>query len=151
MKNLPDSEFINLKNIYLVSNVPEYLYYHFRAEPSVQRFAKDISVQEIIEGLNKENLKPSTEETVEIDSIVSQYLLVIALTFQITKEAIEVFQKIDISYLDWGEEFKNIFLSTQKNLSGFASSKIISFDNKNKVSVESPSIESDETNIIPPN
>ena len=147
MKNMTDSEFINLKNIFLVSNVPEYLYYHFRAAPSVQQFAKDIAVQEIIEGLNEKAIESSAAEAVDIDSIISQYLLVTALTFKDTKEAIDAFKKLDLSYLDWGEELKNIYFSTQEDLSEVRSSKIISFDSKNKISIKPPSTKPKETNI----
>ncbi len=105
------TERIDLKPLieaYLFANTPMYLFRHFRENASLRELTQQTSV----EALTAEYIDRTRKEWKSIEDIVVAYATLIAITFLEYGQALTVFESLDLSHLDWGEEIKDIFQTT---------------------------------------
>ena len=104
-----------LIDAYLFANTPMYLYRHFRNNASLQELAERTSIQILVAEYDRRTVK----ETRSIEDIVVAYSTLIAITFLKYQRALEVFENLGLSRLDWGDEIRSIFTSTTKIVNVF--------------------------------
>ncbi len=105
------TERIDLKPLveaYLFANTPMYLFRHFRENASLRELTQQTSV----EALTAEYIDRTRKEWKSIEDIVVAYAILIAITFLEYGQVLTVFESLDLSHLDWGEEIKDIFQTT---------------------------------------
>ncbi len=123
MINLPKIFLNELKDVFLLANVPEFLYYEFRAKHFVRDFANDNSISEIVLTFNQINKKTKIKEKSKSKEIkkndlelqVLKYLLIIALSMKPDLKAITALKSLDLSNLVWGDELRKLVLASELN------------------------------------
>lgn len=97
-----------LKEIFIVSNTPLYLYKNFRKNGTVQGLSNRYSTYTLIKffetAINNQNDN--------LDRLVSIYSIIIALTFKDYSEIHHFFNKLDSYEIEWSKELKAIFMSS---------------------------------------
>ncbi len=100
---------------YLVANTPNYLYQRLRQIPSVQSLATRIECQDMIGEFQKlTSKKPSSVEDISL-----AYAILAAITFLDYRKAIELFDVLDLSKLEWGRDFRDIYVKSSRIINFF--------------------------------
>lgn len=94
-----------LKREYLFANTAGHLYQHFRENSSLRNLAKTEGPEILLEEYRKRTAKHGRG----IEDVVAAYAVLMAATFYDYKEAIETFDKLDLSRLEWGEKLADIY------------------------------------------
>ena len=111
MKLIDQIDIKQLTNSYLFANTPMYLYRHFRRNISIKELAENNPPQK----LASEYKELISKKLKSINDIVIAYSILIAVTFLEYQQALEVFDTIDVSKLDWGNDIKDIYTSRTKS------------------------------------
>ena len=97
-----------ISEICMVSNTPKFLYKRLRANPSVEQFAKDHTIESIVK--NYKSLLRKKERTYNENALA--YALLISLHFKDYAELKRVANRLPVKNLKWGKELKDILLSS---------------------------------------
>ncbi|MDD5681271.1 MAG: hypothetical protein PHI59_08550 [Candidatus Omnitrophica bacterium] len=100
-----------LKEIYIFSNTPMYLYKNFRKDLGIQLLANKYSFADLIDFFENTILK----ERLELDEIVCIYAIIIALTYIEYYKTAFFFEKLDTYNFKWAKELKYIIMSFAKS------------------------------------
>lgn len=96
-----------LINTYLFANTPMYLYRHFRRNASLKELAENNPAQRLVD----EYKRRTSKKTKSTKDIVIAYSILVTITFLEYQQALAVFDMIDLSGLDWGNDIKDIYMS----------------------------------------
>jgi len=95
-----------LKREYLFASTAAHLYEYFREYRSLRKLAQEEKPEILLEEYKRRTVKDEKS----VDDVVVAYAILITLTFYDYSEAIEVFGKLDLSKLEWGEEIRDIYI-----------------------------------------
>jgi len=102
---------LDLKQVitaYLFANTPMYLYRHLRYIDSVEELGKRTTLKALV----KEYDKRTSKEQRSTKDIAVAYALLVAITFWEYRRALAAFDDFELSRLNWGNDIKDIFIST---------------------------------------
>lgn len=114
--------FEKIKQHYYFANTPNYLFKKLREEQTVEEFAKNNNVENLVKIFN-DYLK---ENRLEVDDLIFMYVIIVALTFKSKQDVTKFFEKLDDYQIEWFKEFKNIYLNS------FIPTEYLSFDMNEK-------------------
>lgn len=95
-----------LKREYLFASTAAHLYEHFREDGSLRRLAQEEKPEILVKEYKERTVKGDRS----VEDVVVAYAVLIAVTFYDYKEAIETFNRFDLSKLEWGEKVKDIYM-----------------------------------------
>jgi hypothetical protein len=97
----------SLKEIFILANIPMYVYKHFREDNSIQSFSKKYSVDKLVDFYNQ-----LTEiDITELDDIILVYSILISISFKNYNEIILFFKEIKPVEIRWFNKLNEIILS----------------------------------------
>jgi hypothetical protein len=102
-----------LAKIYLFASMPSYLYRNFRKQGALVELTKS----KPIETLTAEYESRATQENRSVEDVAVAYAILIAITYLPYQEAIAIFDRLDLSLLDWGQEIRDIFVKMYEQIS----------------------------------
>jgi hypothetical protein len=99
-------EMDSLREIFLLANSGSHVYRGFRQS----KVLSDLAVRENEEVLVDEYRVRTEKEDRSIDDVVVAYAILVIASFLEYKEGRALFQKLNLSNLQWGEEIKRLYL-----------------------------------------
>ena len=88
-----------LGRIYLLAKIPSYLFRHFRADPSVQEFARNNTVADLFSLV----AEVARQEQRTLEQITQAYAALAALTFKNAREVREARAHVSLTGISWAE------------------------------------------------
>jgi len=95
---------------YLVANTPSYLYQRLRQIRAIQNLPLNTPSEELI----SEFRKVTSQKPGSVDEIATAYAILAAITFLDYPKALQVLSTLDLSKLDWGQDFRDIFVKNSR-------------------------------------
>lgn len=98
-----DTAGLNLRQlgrIYLLANIPSYLYRHYRANPTVQDFAKKNTVSDLFSMV----ARIGRREDRTLDEITQAYAALVALTFKNSQDVKSARAQVSLDGINWAED-----------------------------------------------
>jgi len=105
--NIDSQAIRQIRETYLVSNTPLYLYKRLRDLPAVQRLAEDNDVEE----LGSEYLRRAKTIPRKPDDVALAYACLVALTTKEWRRVMPLIRLLDLSDLDWASLLRDIYLA----------------------------------------
>lgn len=99
-------DFKGLKEIYMVSNTPDYLFKKFRELASVQT----LSQKNNVEALQNILTEIASEPISEIHALISVYAILVALSFKPVSQIKTLLENLELQ-IQWGDRLKSIVLA----------------------------------------
>jgi hypothetical protein len=97
----------SIKEIFILANIPMYIYKHFKEDSSIQFLSKKYSTNEFIDFYNK----LTENEITELDDIVIIYSILMAISFKNYNEINQFFEDIKPIEIRWFNKLKEIIQS----------------------------------------
>jgi len=106
MITMTDKEIDRLREIFLLANSGSQVYRGFRQ----RKVLSDLAVRENNKGLVNEYRVRTEKKDRSIDDVVVAYAILVVASFFEYNEGRALFQQLDLSKLQWGEEVKRLYL-----------------------------------------